>query len=222
MRAADRVELGPAPRANLLPPEVHRDASARRARRLMVYLVILVAVAVVGGYAFASISAAAQQAQLAQAKAHTQELINERQQYGEVTALTSIIETIEVARGLATTSEVLWATQLGDVLSIMPPGSTINNIDASARAPWGAEMATTGPLRQPRIATILLKVSSPTVPDGIAIVRAAEKFDWIADISIERIEGVDGLYSTSFTMNVNDEALAARFAEDSEGGEDDD
>lgn len=204
--------LGGEPRVELLPPEVRQQERARGMRRLSAIAVMAVLVLALGGYGVAGFHNARAQADLAAAQARTGVIQAERARYAKVTTTAERIADIPAARTLGASTEILWPDLMASIRSSLPPGVVIESATMKGRAPWDAELVPGGPLRQPRIATLTLVITSPTIFDATAIVRSLVVVPGFADATPDTVAGTANGYSTTVTLNVNDRALSGRFA----------
>lgn len=207
--------LGGEPRVFLLPPEAALREKARGMRRLSVLLLVLVIVAVGAGYGWAFYRNSAAQDALAAAQAETQSLVAQRQKYAKATTVASLVSGVAESKKLGASTEVLWADLMDAVRSSLPEGVLIESATMKARAPWEPELMPAGPLRQPRVATLSIVITSPTILDATAIVRSLVNVPGFADATPDSVTEGSGIYSTTVTLNVNEKALSNRFAKDS-------
>lgn len=211
--------LGAEPRANLLPPEVQERAKARLVRTYLVFLVVLVLLVTIGGYAFASIRVLTAQSTLAAAQTRTAQLIEEKATYGDTIRVVSDLALADGTRLDAVSTEVLWAEVLDTIGAVLPVGSyAVAQFELSSPSPWEAPLATTGPLREPRVATIRLQIVTAGIPDVTAMYRSIETVEGLVDTSIDVTENPEGKqgYYTTITINLDAESLSGRFAEEDE------
>lgn len=217
MSTRGNLVLGGEPRVFLLPPEAALREKARGMRRLSVLLLVLVLVIVGAGYGWAFSQNAGAQSALASSQAQTKLLVTQRQKYAKATTVAARVSDVMEAKKLGASTEVLWADLIASVRSSLPAGVLIESATMKARAPWEPELAPTGPLREPRVATVTIVISSPTILDATAIVRSLVNVPGFADATPDSVTEADGLYSTSVTLNVNKKALSNRFATDTTG-----
>lgn len=212
------LTLGAEPRANLLPPEVLEHAKARRVRGFLVLIVVIAVVATAGGYAYASIQALSAQAGLSAAQTRTTELLQEKSSYAEVIAAADTLSLITSTQQQATSTEVIWGEFIFDELVAAVPGQVlfVNRISATAPMPWEAPLQPAGALRLPRVTSFELRYTSPSPPDAAALYRVFSSIDWVADISVDLVEWSEETqnYATTITINLNADALSARWAEE--------
>lgn len=207
--------LGGEPRVFLLPPEAAAREKARSARRLSVLFLILVIVIVGAGYGYASLTNSNAQAALASSQAETASILNQRKEYAKASSVASLVTGVTAAKTLGASTEVLWAGLIDAVRATLPDGALIQSATMKARAPWEPEFTPAGPLRQPRVATLSLVITSPTILDATAIVRSLVDVPGFADATPDTVTESGGTYSTTVTLNVNEKALSNRFAKDS-------
>jgi len=216
---ASQLVVGGEPRVDLLPPEVAQRKKARRARRGLVALVVVVLLAVAGGYVFATYRAVAAQFELAAAQARTTDLLVEQQKYSEVTTVSGQLAAVENARTVGVSTEVLWNDVYKQIRDRLPEGVTIGSFLADGRSPWEPEFTPAGPLRQPRVATLVFVLVSPDSPFAIEpFVKRIAEIKGFADVSPDVLQREDPNFETTFTYNLSTEALSGRFAADDAGG----
>jgi hypothetical protein len=211
-RKDEALVLGGEPRVFLLPPEFAMAEKARTMRRYSVLALALVVVLVGAGYAYASYRNSFAVQALAATRTQTQSLLLEQKKYSDATSVARLVSGITEAETLGASTEVLWAGLIDTVRSSLPPGTLIDSAVMKGRAPWEAPMAPAGPLRQPRVATLSIVITSPSILDATTIVRSLVKVPGFADATVDSITVADGIYSTTVTLNVNSDALSGRFA----------
>lgn len=214
-RTKQNLVLGGAPRVFLMPPEAALREKARGMRRLAMLLLVLVIVIVGVGYGYAFSRNSSAQSALTLSQTQTKLLIGQRQQYAKATTVGSLVSDVAESKTLGASTEVLWADLIDSVRGSLPDGALIESATMKARAPWEPEFTPAGPLRQPRVATVTIVITSPTILDATAIVRSLVNVPGFADATPDSITEADGLYSTTVTLNVNEKALSNRFAKDS-------
>lgn len=208
------VVLGGEPRVDLLPPEVHANAKFRSTRRLLGLLVVLTLVLVAGAYGVALVRWVDEGIRLQAAEARTSELLVEQNEYAAASRIAGNVANAEEARTLAFSNEVLWADLVNEIKSRLPEAAVLQSATMDAREPWSPAMEIQGPLREPRVANIVFVVSSPSLLDTSAIVRALSDIDGFADASPDRVERKDTVFETTITLNLSEEALNDRFGEE--------
>ncbi|MES2169264.1 MAG: hypothetical protein V4479_00870 [Actinomycetota bacterium] len=204
--------LGGQPRVELLPPEVAQNEQARATRRRLIALFVVVLIIVIAGYGAAVFHGQQAQGDLAAAQARTAAIQGERQKYAAVTTTDALITDIDAARTLGASTEIIWSDLLDSIRASLPAGVSITSATMKGTAPWEVPLTPAGPLREPRIATLSIVISSPTIFDATDIVRALVTVPGFADATPDTVTGGSGGYSTTITLNVNDKALSGRFA----------
>jgi hypothetical protein len=207
-------EIGGPPRVNLLPPEVAQRSRAQAMRRGLAGLVVAAVVVAGAGYALAFLYAADAQSKLAAAQAHTQELLTEQLKYADATTTANLVAATTQARGVATSTEVIWSDLIYAIGAYFPPGSGIISGTLLGQTPWATPMLPAGPLREGRIATVTLVIASPTIPDVDTLTRSLSKLPGFADATEDLVTPYGAGYSTTITLNINQDALSGRFLPD--------
>lgn len=217
---AGALVFGGVPRARLMPPEVafRRKESARR--RSLVALTALVAAVTVAGIVGAFLAAAAAEQRLAEERRLTEQLLAQQLEFSEVTQVRADLQIIADLRQQLGVVDVLWLDALAPYFSPFTDGSSVQALTVSGDAPAQPQLGVTGPLREPRVATISMTVVTPGQPTPWLWFRAWEQIPTFADASIDRITLSDSGYDTVVTINLNAEALSGRFAEDGESADD--
>ncbi len=217
---AGALVYGGIPRAHLMPPEVamRRRESARR--RSLIALSGLVAAVVIAGVVASFLYAAAAEQRLAEERRITDQLLATQLQYSEVTQVRGDLQTIADLRTELAAVEVLWADALAPYLSVLGSRNVVSEITVRSDEPAQPQLGVAGPLRQPRVATVSLIVTTPDVPRPWAWIRAWEQLDAFADASIDRVTLNEGeSYDVAITINLSIDALSQRFAPEGTEGE---
>lgn len=206
---------GGVPRASLMPPEVamRRKESARR--RSLIALTALVAAVTVAGIVAAFLNAAAAEQRLAAERVLTEQLLAQQLEFTEVTQVRADLQIIADLRTQLGAVDVLWLDALAPYFRPLGSGAAVDALTVISDAPAQPQLGVTGPLRQPRVATISLTVVTPAEPTPWLWLRAWEQIPTFADASIDRITLIDAGYETVVTINLNAEALSGRFLPDS-------
>jgi hypothetical protein len=210
---ATGLVIGGEPRIDFLPPEVKERKNARKARRGLIALVVIVMVACAGGYVFATSLALQSQGSLADEQAKTAALLAEQAEYAEVRTVAAQLAAVKDARLVATAAEILWIAQLAELQATLPAGmvittAEIDSISATELAPVAAV-----PLEQERVATLTLTATAPSL-SAIA--------DWLDNLRDLRgyadAWGAPAFwdgdhYEVDVRLNINAEAFAKRYFE---------
>lgn len=213
-RAIPGLELGGEPRVNLLPPEVTQGAKARSVRVRLSLLVVLALLLVGGVYAWATFQTAQVNMRLADARLVTESLLAEQAEYSDATTMAELVASSGATAALATSTEVLWAPLFDKLIPLVPSGTSIYDVTAEARTPWEQPLAPISDLRQPRVASIQLVIWSATPTEATAFFNSASKLEFVADSSIDIVELGVSAYETTVTLNLTEDALSGRFAEE--------
>lgn len=207
---------GGIPRANLMPPEValrRKESARRRGLIALAGAVVAVTIAgVVGSYLYAS---AAEQ-RLADERRTTEQLLATQLEYVEVTQVRSQLQSITDVRTELATVEVLWREQLTPYLAVLTPTEIVDSLTFQSNSPAEPVIGVTGPLRQPRVATVTIVVLTVEPPTPQRWYRAWEQLESFTDASIDSVTLLQRGYETTVTINLSDVALSQRFGTDEE------
>ncbi len=204
---------GGIPRANLMPPEVAQRRRESTRRRSLIALSGLVVAAVIGGVVASFLYAAAAEQRLAEERRITDQLLATQLEYAEVTQIRGDLQTIVTLRQQLAEVEVLWADALDPYLSVLGDGASVNELTVRSDQPAHPPLGVTGPLREPRVATVSMIIRTSEVPRPWVWIRAWEQLDMFADASIDRVTLNQGdSYDVVVTINLNADALSQRFA----------
>jgi hypothetical protein len=204
--------LGGDPRVFLLPLKFALADKARTMRRYSVLGLVLLIVIVGGGYVYASYRNSFAGEALAAVQVQTKSIAVDQKRFSEATSVARLISGITQAEAVGASTEVIWADLIAAAGDSLPPGTLLESAVMTGRAPWEAAFVPAGPLRQPRVATLSIVIASPTIPDATAIVRSLDQVTGFADATPDSIIVKDGVYKTTVTLNVNEDALSGRFA----------
>jgi len=220
-KAPSALVVGGFARADLLPPEVAQGLSGKRLRRNLVFGVVLTAVVVVLGFAGASVVALQSQAELDLASARTGELIAEQGKYVEVRQVTGALEVAENARLTGSSTEVNWKSYIDEIEATLPAGTTVTNFAADTATPMTRYAEPTGPLQGERMGQITFTANSASLPDVKAWLESLEGVKGYVDAfpGSVSLDETTGGYSVSIVMHIDSDALANRFAEQKEEGQ---
>jgi len=204
---------GGIPRANLMPPEVAQRRRESTRRRSLIALSGLVVAVVIGGVVASFLYAAAAEQRLAEERRITDQLLATQLEYAEVTQIRGDIQTIVGLREQLAAIEVLWADALDPYLAALGSGNAVSSVTFLGDQAAQPSLGIAGPLREPRVATISMVVTTSESPRPWVWIRAWEQLDTFADASIDRVTLNEGSsYDVVVTINLNAEALSQRFA----------
>ncbi len=209
----EALVIGGESRANLLPPEVLLKRKAKVVRRRLGFVVLLVALLVIGGTALVRAQAQQAQANLAIEQANTQSLLMQQRKYVEVRKVQQQVDMIMAAQQVGTSTEINWEQYLTSVQGTLPPNVTIDTINIDSATPFAPYTQATAPLQGARIATLSFTAKSSTLPEVPAWLNALTTLPGYADASPGSVtRNETGAYSVSITMHINEAAFTNRFA----------
>ncbi|TFD06676.1 MULTISPECIES: hypothetical protein [unclassified Cryobacterium] len=214
-RATDGHELilGGEPRAELLPPELKAARQGRLLRRVMSIVAAGVVLVVIAVVATVTVQAAGAQSKLSAAEARTNELMLESAKYSEVRSIQNQIDMTAVARQLAAATEIDWRAYLVAVRASLPSDVTIEAISIGSGSPWVEYEQSIVPLYNPRVASLRLSLTSPTLPAVPMWLTNLRTLPGYADAhpgSVTRTE--TGQYVVEMVININEDARSNRIA----------
>ncbi len=210
-REQGALVYGAIPRANLMPPEVAMRRKEIARRRGLITAVIVVIALTVAGVVGAFFYAAAAEARLAEERRITDQLLATQLEYTEVTLVRGQLQSITDLRSQLSGVEVLWREELREYITVFGPDEVIESMSFSSNVPAEPVLGVTGPLRQPRVATVQIVVLTSETPRPWEWFREWELVETYADASIDSITRLQDVYETTVTINLNDLALSQRF-----------
>ena len=214
-RRSNRRELiyGGAPHANLLPPELRAKRKGKMLRQIILVASAGVVFFMAASIGAVSVQAGVAQADLAHAEARTNELLLESTQYSQVRSVQAQIDLTGAARSVATGSEIDWRAYLAEVRMVLPSAVTIDAVAIDSGSPWEDFAQSTVALHNPRVATLTLSLTSPSlpaVPQWLTNLKMLPGFADASPGSITRSES--GTYVVDIEININADARANRVA----------
>ncbi len=213
-RETGALIYGAVPRAHLMPPEVALQRKEIGRRRGLITAVIAVLVLTIAGIVGSYLVAAAAEAQLAEERRTTEQLLATQLEYTEVTLVLGQLQSIADVRGRLAAVEVLWRDSLQPYLSVLTEDELVDSLAFSSDSPAEPPLGVTGPLRSPRVATVTMVVVTTDPPTPYDWYREWELIETFADASIDSITLLQNGYETTVTINLNELALSSRFAEE--------
>lgn len=205
--------VGGESRVDLLPQELRVKRKGKVVRRRLGFLVILVAVVVVGISALVRAQAIQAKSDLSIAQANTQSILLQQRKYGEVSAIQKQVDTIQAAQQVGTSTEINWKNYLISVQNTLPPNVTLDSVNIDSATPFASYAQASAPLQGERIATLSFTAISSTLPQVPQWLIALATLPGYADAnpgSVNRTE--TGSYSVNITMHINQAAFTNRFA----------
>lgn len=212
--------IGGAPRADLLPTEVHvhrrQRASVRRAWAGVVVVALAVGIgAVAGGLAKSS-----EETRLAAVQAETVSLLQQQRQFSEVRTTESDISLLQAGQQVGGSTEIDWSQMLGSVQSKLPSGVRISGVTIDSASATTAYVQSLDPLQGQRIATLTIDAKTaglPSVPAWLDSVHTVTGFVDATANSVTR-DDTTGDYTVNLTIHLDEKALDGRFAVEQKKG----
>ncbi len=213
-RDSGALVYGGVPRAHLMPPEVALQKKERGRRRGLITAVIAVLALTIAGVVGSFLVAANAEAQLAEERRTTEQLLAAQLEFTEVTLVRGQLGSITDVRGQLATVEVLWRESLQPYLSVLSADEVVDSLTFMSNSPAEPAIGVTGPLRSPRVATVTMVVLTTELPTPQTWYREWELIETFADASIDSITLLQRGYETRVTINLNELALSQRFGEE--------
>jgi Tfp pilus assembly protein PilN len=187
----------PAPRVNLLPPEIAEQRAVRRMAAGLAGGVLLCAVAVGGGYAFVGRGEAAAHADLAAAQSVQSTLQRQQRALLPAQQAQAQMQAAQAALAAAMGNEVLWSRYLDDLRIVKPEGVRFTQVKLDPTSGTGTTGTTgassssgstssAGTATPGAVATLTLTGKARSQPDVAALLD-----------QLAQIKGFDGVYLTS-------------------------
>ncbi|MGV8967941.1 MAG: PilN domain-containing protein [Cellulomonas sp.] len=204
------------PQVDLLPPEVRAGRKLRHTKRILLLVVAGILLASLLGYVATLFAAASAQSDLDDVILDTARLQSQQSKYAEVPQVLGDITSIEGARTAGTSTEILWKPYFDALRAVTPAGVSIDDLSVTTATPLMAAAPAISPLAGASIGQIVFTAKSLTVPDTSAWLDALDAVPglgdpWFSSSTLTETEGVV-YWSISATVEVNDLALANRFA----------
>jgi len=205
------VPLGAVPRVSLMPPELgerNRQLGIQRSLRLLMFAVVVLIIAGVGGAWYLAFSAnLALQAE----QSRTADLLLEQQQYAEVQAAIRNVELGESALRVGGSTEIDWQDYLGRVQASLPAGVVLDSFTVDAATVTAQYPQSSIPLQGARIATLRFSAVSATLPEIPAWLNQLRDLPGFVDAmpgSVTR--AAEGAYTASIEMHIDAAAYSNR------------
>jgi hypothetical protein len=207
------VVIGGESRVDLLPQELRIKRKVRVVRRRLGFLVIVVAVVVVGVSALVRAQAVQAKFDLSMEQANAQSIVLEERKYVEVQNIQKEADTIFAAQQVGTSTEINWKNYLISVQATLPPNVSLDSVNIDSATPFSSYAQASAPLQGERIATLNFTAVSSTLPQVPKWLIALATLPGYADAnpgSVNRTE--TGSYSVNITMHINQAAFSHRFS----------
>jgi hypothetical protein len=197
-----------------MPPEVALRRKELGRRRGLITAVIAVLALVIAGVVGSYLYAGSVEAQLAEERRTTEQLLAAQLEFTEVTLVRGQLLSISDVRGQLASVEVLWSETLQPYLAVLGATEVVQSLSFSSDSPAEPPLGVTGPLRSPRVATVTMVVLTAEQPAPQNWYRAWELLDTYADASIDSVTQLERGFETTVTINLNDLALSQRFSDE--------
>lgn len=205
--------IGGESRVDLLPQEIRIKRKGKIVRRRLGFLVILVAVLVVGASALVRAQAIQAKLDLSIEQGNAQSTLLQQRKYGEVQKIQRVADAVQAAQQVGTSTEINWKNYLISVQATLPPNVTLDSVNIDSATPFASYAQASAPLQGERIATLSFTAISSTLPQVPQWLIALATLPGYADAnpgSVTRTE--TGSYSVNITMHINQAAFTNRFA----------
>ncbi|PWB97471.1 hypothetical protein [Homoserinimonas hongtaonis] len=204
------IVVGGEPRIDFLPPEIKQKKQARRTRRGLVALVIVVVALCVVVYGGVTTLAISRQIALADEQQRTLNLLKEQQEFALARQVADDVALTTSARLFGSANELLWQQYLAEIEARLPAGSVTSMVNIDARE--ALEAPPENPLLASTFATISITATTTAFSDVSALLDSLATIPGYAGASVGQVELNDGGgFEYSITLLVNDQALAKRF-----------
>jgi hypothetical protein len=215
-RAKEEARIGGVPGVDLRPPSLIVREQDRSKLSWAILLFVLVVVAIGAVAMIASTRRTAAEAELAAAQAELQAVLESQTMYADVREVQLSAALLDSAASVAAQHEVDWARVVRQLLAPLPDDVVIGDI--SAFAPGVAEPAPApeSVLGEPRVATLKIVLSAPSLERMVQYIRALDRMPIITEVSTDSV--IDG--RGTLTVGLSEVALTNRFADGLESGSD--
>lgn len=215
--------VGAVARVDLLPKEIRTQAAVRATRRIVFLLVILAIVVVGAGYGAVQLLAANSAASLASANAQTQALLAKQGEYARVRDLESANDEADALDRVTTATQLDWDALLDEALAPLPGGTVVKGIQLDSQSPIDPLSQTTSPFGFSAVGSMSISLTSPNIDEltsWLATTRANPTFSFITALQTQNSSG----WEMTATVYVSPSVTALPTPEPTEtpapGGED--
>lgn len=216
------VPLGAPPRVSLMPPELGervRQLGIQRGLRLIMFAVVVLVLAAVGGVWYLAFNAnlAAQAEQ-----ARTTDLLLEQQKYADVQYAIRQTELGEAALRVGGSTEVDWQDYLNRVQASLPAGVVLDSFTVDAATVTSQYPQSSIPLQGARVATLNFTAISPTLPEIPGWLNSMRDLPGFVDATPGSVSlNDDGTYTANIVLHIDAQAYSNRLTvEDADSGSD--
>lgn len=207
------IELGGEPRINFLPPEIQQRKDARRRRRSLFMLVILVGVLCVIGYVYSAQYAADRQAALEVEQQATANLLAEQSQYAEASQLASKVELTDQAITLVSSTEVFWREYVREIRNALPAGVTAEGWQLRTLGVTEPPLISGGLFPVESVGSISFGVTVNSLPTVSQLLTQLGEVVGVTSVKVSGVTLAEGRYQANVELSFNSDALEKRYAE---------
>jgi hypothetical protein len=199
-----------------MPPEVAMRRKELGRRRGLIAATVAVLTLTIAGIVGSYWYAGAAEARLAEERRTTEQLLATQLEYAEVVQVRNQLAAVTDVRAALGSAEVLWGPALEAYLAVFSPDEIVKGLSFQGAAPADPPLGTAGPLREPRVATVTIVISTTEQPEPWRWYRAWEGIESYGDASIDSIVLLEDAYETTLTLNLTESALSQRFPAEEE------
>lgn len=211
--ATDELIIGGEPRVDLLPPEVAARRKGKALRKSLSVAVMVVIVLVGAGVVAAFWHAAGSQAKLESAQTRTLDLLTDQAKYAEVLQVQAEVNTATAAREVGASTEVDWNDYLQKIRAILPADVVIETVSVISASPLVPFEQAKAPLQAQRVATLMIAVTSPSLPAVPRWLEALQALPGYTDATPGSIKrAAENEYEVNLTLHIDGGAYSNRFA----------
>ncbi|MDR2253348.1 MAG: hypothetical protein LBD97_05730 [Bifidobacteriaceae bacterium] len=195
------------PSVNLIPPYVAKRQAGRATQIKAVAVLVLVVLALAGGYVGISLWSGAAEDRLAAAEAEATRLAERRKQYAEVIQVSEELEMTKNALAAAVSYEIRWPDLIAAMFDNRPPDSRLAGFTLAGMSAGEAMASSDNVLAPARIGMVTLVIETPSLPATSAWLRSFNSIPGVEDgsyFSAVKQDGVRGeIWVVNCTAQVN-------------------
>lgn len=194
------------PTVSLLPVEVRGEVHQRTIRIYLLSGVVavglLVAVTVAGANAMATSSHEQFEAQSATLSGLQARVAK----FSDVRQLQSQIVLAQAAQRVGSSTAIDWQARLDEIETLMPSGFRVTSVTTDSATPIATYPQSASPLEGTRVSTILMTVTSSSIAELPAWLRALPAVADVSDVSPVVTGSDDSGYTVVLTVHLNEKA----------------
>lgn len=209
------IELGGEPRINFLPGEIQQRKDARRRRRSLFMLVILVGILCGIGYVYSAQYATERQAALEAEQQTTLDLLAQQGQFAEARSLADQVRITGEAISYASHNSVFWALLLADMVDALPEGAVLHQWTAKGLSSLEVVEPTESLFPVSGVAQLDLDVRTVDLMTLRTAMQNLAERPGVLSVEIGSVSQVEGeiWYGSIITVRFGEDALMARYSE---------